>query len=67
MFEWLIVPSFNFFYFQVHKICLQNSYSITKWMMLEIVVKNISKIMTLSNNLVFVGFKTIILCSVYSI
>ena len=36
-----------------------------KWMMLEIVDKNVFKIMTLSNNL-FVGFKTIILCSVHS-
>ena len=34
-------------------------------MMLEIVDKNVFKIMTLSNNL-FVGFKTIILCSVHS-
>ena len=66
MFKWLIVLSSNFFCFQVRKICLQNSYSITKWMMQEI-VKNISKIMALSNNLVFVGFKTIILCSVYTI
>ena len=39
-----------------------------KWMMLEIVDKNVFKIMTLPNNLVLIcNFKTIILCSVHSI
>ena len=36
------------------KWCLQNFYSIKKWMMLEIVDKNASKIMTLPSNLVLI-------------
>ena len=39
-----------------------------KWMMLEIVDKNVFKIMALPNNFVLIcSFKTIILCSVHSI
>ena len=45
---------------------LQNFYSVKKWILLEIVDKNVLKLMTLPNNLLFVGFKTLTLCSVHS-
>ena len=51
--KWLSL--FAVCYLKVRKVrCLQNFCSTEKWMMLDIVVKNILKVITVSNNLVFI-------------
>ena len=53
IFEWLIVFS-NCYFRLCENWYLQNFCLIKNWMMLEIVDKSVYKIMTLSNNLVFI-------------
>ena len=55
-------------YFQLHKkSCLQNFCLIKKWMMLEIVKKNVFRFMILPNNMVLICKIVIILCFIHSI
>ena len=49
MFEWLIVSSSQFVIFSFSEIMLIKTLLIKKWMMLEIVDKNIFKIIALPN------------------
>ena len=65
MFAWFIVWSFQFVIFDSVKKCLQNFNSIKKWMMVQIVDKNLWHYGII--RYLFAGFKTITLCSVYSI
>ena len=60
---------FSVCYFWLRKkSCYQNVCSIKKWMMLEIINKNVSEIMTMPNNLILAWrFKTIILCFFHSV
>ena len=79
MFAWFIVWSFQFVIFDSVKKCLQNFNSIKKWMMVQIVDKNLwhygiirylfagFKTITLCSENLQTGFMTITLCSVYSI
>ena len=53
MFEWLIVPSLQFFIFgSVKNDVLKDFRWIKKWMTLAVINKNIFKVTTLPNNLV---------------
>ena len=49
---------------QLRKKCLQNFYSIKKWMMID---KNVFEIMTLTNNLVLICSKFYSLCMIREI
>ena len=54
MFEWLIVLSFQYVIFGSVMMFTKLLLSKKKWMMLEIVDKNVLKIMTMLKNLVLV-------------